>query len=70
MNWKPIRKISAALVAFLASGAGVTLVNDLAMHIPAMWAGLIVGGVTWLTGYLVPSPKPAAGQLPPTPPGA
>lgn len=60
ISWKPIRKIGAALVAFLASGTGVTLVNDLVTHVSPLCASLIVGGVTWLTGYLVPSPKSAA----------
>lgn len=60
INWKPIRKIGAAFGAFLVSGAGVTLIDALTSGLTPTVAAAIVGGITVLTGYLVPSAKAAS----------
>lgn len=55
VSWKPIRKIWAAAAAFLGTGTGVTLINDLVHAIPVPWIAAIVGGLPVLIGYFVPS---------------
>lgn len=64
IKWAPVRKIWTAAVAFLATGTGVTLINDLVHAIPVPWIAALVGGIPVLVGYLVPGGE--AKSVPPT----